>query len=103
MNKITKCLLLTTALFVGFTVKANAVSAATLVKEKSNYYYDRMHADGSDHHSWYFQHYTMDGEISYCIEPNVPEGVHYNQQTPPAGGAVPPPACVSAAAGWKFG
>lgn len=79
MNKITKCLLLATALFVGFTVKANAVSAATLVKEKSNYYYDRMRTDGSEHASWYWQHYTMDGEIAYCIEPNVPEGVHYNQ------------------------
>lgn len=79
MNKITKCLMLATALFVGFTVKANAVSAATLVKEKSNYYYERQESDGSNHHSWYWQHYTMDGEVAYCIEPSVPEGVTYPQ------------------------
>lgn len=77
MNKITKCLMLATALFVGFTVKASAVSAATLVKEKSDYYYERQESDGSNHHSWYWQHYTMDGDVAYCIEPNVPEGVTY--------------------------
>ena len=79
MNKITKCLMLATALFVGFTVKASAVSAATLVKEDSGYFYDRMEGDGSNHHSWHWSHYEMDGEVAYCIEPNVPEGVTYPQ------------------------
>ncbi len=79
MNKLGKCLVLTLGLLVGFTVNANAVSAATLTKTKSGYYYDRARADGSDHHSWYFQQYTMDGEVSYCIEPNIPEGTSYNQ------------------------
>lgn len=79
MNKITKCLMLASALFIGFTVKANAVSAATLVKEDSAYFYDRQEADGSNHHSWNWRHYEMDGEVAYCIEPNVPEGVTYPQ------------------------
>ncbi|MBR1936726.1 MAG: Cys-Gln thioester bond-forming surface protein [Bacilli bacterium] len=79
MKKITKCMLLAFALLVGFTVKANAVQAATLHQENTSYYYDRSRGDGSDHHSWYFKHYTMDGAVAYCIEPNVPEGVTYNQ------------------------
>lgn len=77
MNKITKSLLLIMALAVGFSLKAESVSAATLTKVKSGYYYDRATADGSDHHSWYWQNYTIDGEVAYCIEPNVPEGVEY--------------------------
>ena len=79
MNKITKCMLLAMALFVGFTFKANAVSAATLHQENTQYFYDRAHADGSDEHSWYWKHYTMDGAVAYCIEPNVPEGTTYSQ------------------------
>lgn len=77
MNKITKSLLLIMALAVGFSLKAESVSAATLTKVKSGYYYDRAQADGSEHHSWYWQYYTIDGEVAYCIEPNVPEGVEY--------------------------
>lgn len=79
MKKVCMCLALTLGLLVGFTVNAQAVSAATLTKTKSGYYYDRARADGSDHHSWYFQQYEMDGEVSYCIEPNIPEGTTYNQ------------------------
>lgn len=77
MNKITKYLLVSLALLVGFSVKAQSVSAATLTKDKSGYYYDRYKADGSDRHSWYWQFYTIDGEVAYCIEPNVPEGTEY--------------------------
>ena len=66
------------ALLLGFTVKATAVSAATLHQENTQYYYDRIHSDGSEH-SWYFKHYTMDGEIAFCIEPGVIEGTTYSQ------------------------
>lgn len=79
MNKVTKSMLLVLALLVGFTLKAQSVSAATLTKERSGYFYDRYKADGSDRHSWYWQYYTIDGEVAYCIEPNVPEGVEYPQ------------------------
>lgn len=78
MKKIGMCLALTLGLLVGFTVNAQAVSAATLKKTDSGYYYDRARADGSDHHSWHYMQYEMDGEVSYCIEPNVPEGTIYN-------------------------
>ena len=78
MKKITKCMLFAFALLVGFTVKANAVSAATLHQENTSYYYDRFYADGSEH-SWYFKHYTMDNEVAYCIEPGVHEGTTYPQ------------------------
>ncbi len=81
MKKITKCMLFTVALLLGFTIKANAVSAATLHMENTQYFYDRSHSDGSDEHSWYWKHYTMDGDIAYCIEPNVPEGTIYNEGT----------------------
>lgn len=77
MSKITKSLLLIMALVVGFSLKAESVSAATLTKVKSGYYYDRRSADDTSLASWYWQHYTIDGEVAYCIEPNVPEGVEY--------------------------
>ncbi len=79
MNKVKKYMLIAIALTVGFTFKATNVSAATLHQENTKYYYDRARADGSDHHSWYWKHYTMDGDVAYCIEPNVPEGTSYNQ------------------------
>ena len=78
MKKIVMCLAITLGFLVGFTVNAQAVNAATLTKTKSGYYYDRARGDGSDRHSWYFMKYEMDGEVSYCIEPNVPEGTTYN-------------------------
>lgn len=78
MKKTTKYMLFVFALLLGFTVKATAVSAATLHQENTQYYYDRIHSDGSEH-SWYFKHYTMDGEIAFCIEPGVIEGTTYSQ------------------------
>ena len=78
MKKMTKYMLFAFALLLGFTVKATAVSAATLHQENTQYYYDRIHSDGSEH-SWYFKHYTMDGEIAFCIEPGVVEGTTYSQ------------------------
>lgn len=77
MNKITKSLLLIMALVVGISLKAQPVSAATLTQEKTDYFYDRSYSDGSNHHSWYWKHYSIDGQVAYCIEPNVPEGVEY--------------------------
>lgn len=79
MNKIGKYFLVAFGLLVAFTVKAQPVSAATLHQENTSYFYDRSRGDGSDHHSWYFKHYTMDNEVAYCIEPNVPEGTTYSQ------------------------
>ena len=79
MKKITTTLLLVIGLLVGFTVNAQAVSAATLTQTNSGYWYDRTKADGSDHHSWHFTLYEVDGQVAYCIQPNIPEGTHYNQ------------------------
>ena len=79
MKKFTTTLLLAIGLLVGFTVNAQAVSAATLNMSYSDYWYDRAKADGSEHHSWHFTLYDMDGEVAYCIQPNVKEGTHYNQ------------------------
>ena len=81
MKKICMCLALTLGLLVGFTVNAQSVNAATLEKNYSDYWYNRSHADGSDAHSWHFTLYEMDGEVSYCIEPNIPEGITYPSGT----------------------
>lgn len=78
MNKIGKYFLVAFGLLVAFTVKAQTVSAATLHQENTQYYYDRTHADGSEH-SWYFKHYSFGNEVAYCIEPGVIEGVNYSQ------------------------
>lgn len=79
MKKITKFMLLTITIFIGFIFKANTISAATLVKEKTQYYYYRVQADGTDVHSLSWKYYTIDGEIAYCIEPNIQDGVNYSQ------------------------
>ena len=76
MKKFTKTILLTIGLLVGFTVNAHAVSAATLTQTDSGYWYDRAKADGSDHHSWHYTLYDIDGEVAYCIQPNTKEGVN---------------------------
>ena len=79
MKKITTTLLLAIGLLIGFTVNAQAVNAATLNMQYSDYWYDRAKADGSDHHSWHFTLYEVDGEVAYCIQPNIPEGKQYSQ------------------------
>lgn len=81
MNKICKCLVLTIGLLIGFTINAKAVNAATLSKTYTNYWYNRSHADGSNAHSWRHPLYELDGKVSYCIEPNTPEGEIYPDGT----------------------
>ena len=68
MKKFTTTLLLAIGLLVGFTVNAQAVNAATLNMSYSDYWYDRAKADGSEHHSWHFTLYDMDGEVALCEE-----------------------------------
>ena len=77
MSKIGKYFLLAFGLMVAFAVKAQPVSAATLHQENTQYFYDRY--DHGNEVSWYWKHYEMDGEIAYCIEPNVIEGTTYSQ------------------------
>ena len=77
-SKIKYLLFAAALLLCGFSSITN-VHAATLVKEKSGWYYDRYDQNGNDHHSWYWQYYTVDGKVAYCIEPGVPEGTTYSQ------------------------
>ena len=79
MKKCAKYFLVMLGLMIGFTVNAHAVQAATLSYTNSDYFYNRQKADGSDQHSWYYRLYNMDGEVAYCIEPNIPEGTTYSQ------------------------
>lgn len=74
MNKVGKCLVLALGLLVGFTVKAQAVNAATLNYDWSGYWYERQDQNGGNHSSWKQENYYVDGEVAYCIEPGVPEG-----------------------------
>ena len=57
------------------------VHAATLVKEKSGWYYDRKDQNGNERDSWYWEYYAVDGKVAYCIEPGIPEGTTYSQGT----------------------
>lgn len=74
MRKLTKYLLVAIGLFIGATVNAQSVSAATLNYDFSGYWYERQNGDGSDHTSWKLENYYVDGQTAYCIEPGVPEG-----------------------------
>ncbi len=78
MQKNIKRILFAVALLLACGFTTTNVHAATLVKEKSGYYYNRFN-DVGNNSSWYWQLYTMDGKIAYCIEPNVPEGTTYPQ------------------------
>ena len=74
MNKASKCLLLVLGLMIGFSVKAQAVQAATINFDKTGYYYTRQNGDGSNRHSWFLKNYYVDGQVAYCIDPGIPEG-----------------------------
>ena len=79
MKKCIKYFLVMFGLMIGFIVNANAVQAATLNMNNSDYWYYRANGDGSNEHSWHFTLYEVDGEVAYCIEPNIPEGTSYSQ------------------------
>lgn len=74
MKKITKYMLFAFALLLGLTVKATAVSAATLDYDFTGYYYERFDQNGNNYSSWRLEDYRIDGETAYCIEPGIPEG-----------------------------
>ena len=80
-KKLGKYLLVAACIFTGIAIGTPAVQAASLNMHYSDYWYNRAKADGSDHHSWHYTLYEVDGEVAYCIEPNIPEGTNYNQGT----------------------
>lgn len=76
MNKLSKCLLLTFALLFAVLFKTESVSAATVKATDTGYMYERQQysGEGKHHMSDKFHNYFVDGQVSYCIEPNVPYG-----------------------------
>ncbi len=81
MKKISSYLVVMLGFLIGIIINVQPVKAATLVTTHSDYFFNRSKADGSDPHSWNWDIYDMDGEVSYCIEPNVHEGTIYNPGT----------------------
>ena len=79
-GKIKYLLFITAVMLCGF-ITIPQVHAATLVKEQTGWYYDRQDQNGNNHHSWYWNYYTVDGKVAYCIEPGIPEGTTYSQGT----------------------
>lgn len=78
-KKLGKYLLVAVGLIGSLAFGTTSVQAASLNMNYSDYWYNRAKADGSDHHSWHYTLYEVDGEVAYCIEPNIPEGTYYNQ------------------------
>lgn len=74
MKRMTKYLVVTLGLLIGFTVNAQAVSAATLDFDWSGYYYNRQDGNGENNKSWKQENYYIDGQTAYCIEPGIPAG-----------------------------
>lgn len=74
MNKIGKCFALMFGLLLAFTLKAQAVNAATLDFDFTGYFYERFDQNGNNYSSWRLEDYRVDGETAYCIEPGIPEG-----------------------------
>lgn len=74
MNKIGKCFALMFGLLLAFTLKAQAVNAATLDYDFTGYFYERFDQNGNNYSSWRLEDYRVDGQTAYCIEPGIPEG-----------------------------
>ncbi len=72
-------LLVAIALFVGLVSTVSAATGGILHQERTQYFYNRQKTDGTAHHSGYMKHYTIDGEVAYCIEPDILEGTSYQQ------------------------
>ncbi len=70
---IKNCLFILAILFGSF-IGAENVFAATMNYDFSGYWYERFDQDGNNHSSWKLEDYYVDGEVSYCIEPGIPEG-----------------------------
>lgn len=76
MKKVCMYLALTLGFLVGFTVNAQAVSAASVSVGETGWTYERQqfYGEGKHHASDKFHYYYVDNEVSYCIEPNVKYG-----------------------------
>ena len=62
-KKLGKYLLVAACIFTGIAIGTPAVQAASLNMHYSDYWYNRAKADGSDHHSWHYTLYEVDGEV----------------------------------------
>lgn len=76
-----KKLLFVVAMVLGAFIGTENVFAATLQYDFTGYYYERSDQNGNHYSSWKLEDYRMDGNVAYCIEPGVPEGVHYGEGT----------------------
>lgn len=75
---VKKCLFVL-ALLLGSFIGTQNVFAATLQYDFSGIWYERFDQNGNNYSSWRLENYYMDGEVAYCIEPGIPEGVDYDQ------------------------
>ena len=74
---------LKTSLFIitTFLLFLSSAKAEELVYNPTGYYYDRYNQDYSYHHSFRLENYYIDGNIAFCIEPDVDQGNPIHEAT----------------------
>lgn len=70
-----KYLLMFVGAIVGLLFGMQNVSAATLDKEFTGYWYERSN-NGANYSSWKLMNYYVDGNRAFCIEPGIQEGTN---------------------------
>ncbi len=76
MNKLSKCLVFSLALLVGLLFNTPKVEAASASSRETGWAYERQQysGEGKHHASDKLLEYYIDGNVAYCIEPNVHVG-----------------------------
>lgn len=71
MKKILYSILIISSIFISIFVNAEKVYAVKIEDEASGWYYERDKKNGGENYSGTLKNYSLNGEVSYCIEPTV--------------------------------
>lgn len=71
MKKILYCLLIISSIFISVFANTEKVHAVKIEDEASGWYYERDKKNGGENYSGTLKNYSLNGEVSYCIEPTV--------------------------------
>jgi len=71
MKKLLYSLFIISSLFIMIFINAEKVYAVKIDDEATGWYYERDKKNGGEHYSGTLKNYSLNGVVSYCIEPTV--------------------------------
>ncbi len=71
MKKLLYSLFIISSLFIMIFINAEKVYAVKIDDESTGWYYERDKKNGGEHYSGTLKNYSLNGVVSYCIEPTV--------------------------------